>query len=183
MSGKLRPITTGDSPCSRAPAQSEAWSYVNIKRDERDLTTIINATEWGRASNIIVMFTPDMMSPWPDDCCSEFPRQYLGVCVIKCGQKPFLVLRHYDTMSYCTWCTRSAQSPPIICKAPTANRQRRWEVIRHADRQPPWTASLPVAKKRSYLINCTLSITHEVVYPKKNTRLIIHTNLVHLQMI
>ena len=40
------------------------------------------------------------------------------------------------------------QSPPIICKAPTANRQRRWEVIRHADRQPPWTASIPVAKKR-----------------------------------
>ena len=64
---------------------------------------------------------------------------------------------------------RGAQSPPIICKAPTANRQRRWEVIRHADRQPPWTASLPVAKKRSYLIKCTLSITQEVVYPKKNT--------------
>ena len=30
-------------------------------------------------------------------------------------------------------------------------------------------------KKRSYLINCTLSIAHEVVYPKKNTHLIIHT--------
>ena len=36
------------------------------------------------------------------------------------------------------------------------------------------TVATTVAKKRSYLINCTLSITHEVVYPKKN-RLIVRT--------
>ena len=69
-----------------------------------------------------------------------------------------------------------ARPPPRIAKGDE-------KVIRHADRRPPWTASLPVAKKRSYLINCTLSITHEVVYPKKNTHLIIHTNLVHFQMV
>ena len=92
---------------------------------------------------------------------------------------PSKIHRRSITMS----CIRASQSRPIICKAPNANRQRRWEVIQHADRQPPWTASLPVAKKRSYLINCTLSITHEVVNPKKNTHLIIHTNLVHFQMV
>ena len=69
-----------------------------------------------------------------------------------------------------------ARPPPRIAKGDE-------KVIWHADRRPPWTASLPVAKKRSYLINCTLSITHEVVYPKKNTHLIIHTNLVHFQMV
>ena len=39
-------------------------------------------------------------------------------------------------------------------------------------------------KKKSYLINCTLSVTHEVAYPKKNTYLIIiHTNLAHFRVI
>ena len=79
--------------------------------------------------------------------------------------------------------TSMAQSPPIICKSPPRIAKGDEQVIRHADRQPPWTASPPVAKKQSYLINCTLSITHEVVYPKKNTHLIIHTNLVHFQKV
>ena len=69
-----------------------------------------------------------------------------------------------------------ARPPPRIAKGDEQD-------IRHADREPPWTASLPVGEKQSYLINCTLSVTHEVAYPKKNTYLIIHTNLVHFQRI
>ena len=70
----------------------------------------------------------------------------------------------------------SARPPPRIAKGDE-------QVIRHADREPPWTASLPVAEKQSYLINCTLSVTHEVAYPKKSTYSIIHTNLIHFQRI
>ena len=69
-----------------------------------------------------------------------------------------------------------ARPPPRITKGDE-------QVIRHTDRQSPWIASLPAAKKRSYLINCKLSITHVVVYPRKNTYFIIHTNLEHFQMV
>ena len=69
-------------------------------------------------------------------------------------------------------CRSVSQSPPIICKdprIPIGNEQ----VIQHADWQPPWTASLPVANKQSYLINCTLSVSHEVAGRRENTHVII----------
>ena len=37
-----------------------------------EATTITDAT-WYKASNIAEMFTLGKMSPWHNDCCSEFP--------------------------------------------------------------------------------------------------------------
>ena len=76
----------------------------------------------------------------------------------------------------------AAQSLPNICKAPTANRQRRW-----ASYPTRWSTatldSVATSCEKTIIFNQLHIINHEVVYPKKNTHLIIHTNLVHFHMV
>ena len=51
------------------------------------------------------------------------------------------------------------QSPPIICKAPTANRQRRWEVIRHR-----WSTatldSVTTSREKTIIFNQMYIVNH-----------------------
>ena len=80
----------------------------------------------------------------------------LDACVhARCSWSQVSVFQHYCNLPLASSHSRLqlfARPPPRIAKGDK-------QVIRHADREPPWTASLPVAEKQSYLINCTLSVT------------------------